>query len=213
MAAIAPLDLMQHQASTSDAPCHARSWKGAIAATYSPFQNACSGQHVLRAMRRSHDGRLLNNCAYVQGGHSFFCVYDASTGEVMSCPENSSGWAFCSFIVDRTEQPERAWAFCSAWDRANHTVNGQNASMTCAANESGWGCGGCNLAQRNKPGPGCSVGAWSSEDLVNWEGPFPAVTLPGNVTVPNVAVTMIPRSSRAAAAAQTGLPPHQVNIC
>eukprot|EP00035_Acanthoeca_spectabilis_P017171 m.358893 g.358893 ORF g.358893 m.358893 type:complete len:307 (+) comp16621_c0_seq1:421-1341(+) len=59
------------------------------------------------------------------------------------------------------------------------------------------------------PGPGCSVGSWSSTDLVNWDGPRPAVTLPGNKTVPNVGVTMIPPASRSAAAAQTGLPPHQ----
>eukprot|EP00040_Diaphanoeca_grandis_P017868 m.93929 g.93929 ORF g.93929 m.93929 type:complete len:428 (+) comp26661_c0_seq1:139-1422(+) len=140
------------------------------------------------------------------GAHSFFCVNDAITGERVSCPESSSGWAFCSAIIDRTATPERAWVFCSAWDRANHTINGQNHSMVCGT--SPWGCGGCALAMEGT-GPGCSVGSWSSDDLQTWDGPHPAVTLPGNVTVPNVGVSMIPVSSRQQVAAQTGLPMHQ----
>mmetsp|Transcript_29461 Transcript_29461/g.77236 ORF Transcript_29461/g.77236 Transcript_29461/m.77236 type:complete len:435 (+) Transcript_29461:67-1371(+) len=143
------------------------------------------------------------------GAHSFFCVYDATSGETVACPKSSSGWAFCSSIVDRTAAPPRAWVFCSAWDRANHTVNGQNHSMVCGVNQSGWGCGGCAFAELGLPGPGCSVGAWSSTDMVSWDGPHPAVTLPGNITVPNVAVTMIPSEARKSVALQTGLPQHQ----
>lgn len=55
------------------------------------------------------------------GSHSFFCVMDGRTGEEVSCPPSSSGHAFCSSIVDHTGPTERAWVFCSAWDRANQT--------------------------------------------------------------------------------------------
>eukprot|EP00041_Stephanoeca_diplocostata_P020354 m.453638 g.453638 ORF g.453638 m.453638 type:complete len:426 (-) comp21553_c0_seq1:403-1680(-) len=145
-----------------------------------------------------------------QGVHSYFCVYDAVSGEMVACPQSSSGWAFFSSIVDRTEKPDRVWVFGSAWDRANHTGNGQNSSMVCNGTAPGnWGCGSCALARSGRPDVSCSVGAWSSEDLVHWDGPFPAVTLAGNITVPNVAVAMIPPAARQSAAQQTGLPAHQ----
>ena len=57
-----------------------------------------------------------------QGSHSFFCIYDALTGDKVVCPESSSKFAFCSAIVDHTVPSDQTlWVFCSAWDRANHT--------------------------------------------------------------------------------------------
>ena len=128
-----------------------------------------------------------------QGGHSGFCVYDAETGEVVSCPDSSSAFAFCSAVVDRSAAPQKLWVFCSAWDRANHSY--------CA--DSAWGCGACADAQHGR-GHGCVVASWSTEDLGTWDGPHPALTLPMNQTVPNVGVSMV-----AAAAAVPGLPMHQ----
>ena len=119
------------------------------------------------------------------GAHSFFCVMDGKTGEEISCPPSSTAHAFCSAIVDHTGPgPETAWVFCSAWDRANQT--------TCTTPM--WGCGACALARSNQSE--CYVGAWSSTDLRTWTGPSKIITLPAPVTVPNVAVSMIPPRSK-----------------
>ena len=130
------------------------------------------------------------------GSHSFFCIMDGSTGEEISCPPTSTAHAFCSAIVDHTGAgPETAWVFCSAWDRANFT--------TCPTPM--WGCGACALARSNTSE--CYVGAWSSADLRTWTGPSKILTLPAPVTVPNVAVSMIPPSSQPNL--PSSLPKHQ----
>lgn len=118
-------------------------------------------------------------------GHSYFCVYDISTGEEMSCPAGSSGYAFQSSIVDDARGV--VWVFGSAWDRA------QSSAPDCKP----WGCGAC--AQGH-----CNVSVMSSTDAIHWEGPFVAVSLPANVTVPNVAVGFRPPANPPA-----GLPSHQ----
>lgn len=118
--------------------------------------------------------------------HSFFCVMNADTGAVVSCPNSSTGFAFQSAVSDN--QRGRVWVFGSAWDRA------QSSAPNCKP----WGCGAC--AQGH-----CYVGAWSSTDLMTWDGPHPAVTLPENVTVPNVGVGFLPSGSPP----PPGLPPHQ----
>ena len=130
-----------------------------------------------------------------QGVHSGFCVFDARSGEVVpgSCPDSSSGFAFCSAIVDHTAPPQKLWVFCSAWDRANRTYCTPGA----------WGCGPCADALHGK-GRGCYVGSWMTEDLHTWDGPHPAVTLPLNQTVPNVGASMVVSS-----APVPGLPKHQ----
>ena len=130
------------------------------------------------------------------GAHSLFCIFDATTGEKVTCPESSAAYAFCSAIVDYTTPPHRLWVFCSAWDRANHTYCGPGAS---------WGCGACGDAERGV-GPGCHVAAWSSEDLVTWSKPVAAITLPLNQTVPNVGASMVPH---AAATVLPNVPKHQ----
>ena len=135
------------------------------------------------------------------GAHSFFCVFDGLTGEKLTCPESSSGHAFCSAIVqpaDSTASPARnetLWVFCSAWDRANHTE----------CQTPGWGCGACA-----NPDGGCYVGSWScSADSVEECGDgwtfTHALTLPGKVTVPNVGVGLVPHQ----ASATGDLPQHQ----
>lgn len=119
-----------------------------------------------------------------QGAHSFFCVYDAATGEAVACPESSSAFAFCSAVVDHTAPPQRLWVFCSAWDRANHSYCGPQPPT------GSWGCGACADAMRGLGG-GCVVASWSTEDLQTWSGPTKALTLPLNETVPNVGVSMV----------------------
>jgi hypothetical protein len=131
-------------------------------------------------MMQSIMGRPANGS---QGVHSLFCVYNATSGAQVVCPDSSSGFAFCSAVVDRTGPPERLWVFCSAWDRANHSYCPDPGS---------WGCGACADAQRGV-GDGCYVGAWSTEDLESWSGPHRALTLPLNQTVPNVGVSMVTR--------------------
>ena len=137
-----------------------------------------------------------------QGAHSYFCVYDAETGEKVSCPASSSAFAFCSAIVDHSAPPQKLWVFCSAWDRANKTYCGNETTA-------GWGCGACTEARRGKGG-GCYVASWSTEDLKTWDGPRAAVTLPitdgqPGQTVPNVAASMVPAS----APPIHGVPKHQ----
>jgi hypothetical protein len=111
------------------------------------------------------------------GPHSFFCVNDMLTGEIISCPNASSGFAFCSAIVDHSvPSDEVAWVFCSAWDRAN------SHSPGCQP----WGCGACAEGK-------CYVAAFSSRDLTSWDGPQVAVALPPNITVPNVGVGWVSR--------------------
>ena len=127
------------------------------------------------------------------GVHSGFCVFDARSGEEVSCPDSSSAFAFCSAIVDHTALPQKLWVFCSAWDRANRTY----------CENSAWGCGACSDAHHGK-GSGCYVGSWSTDDLVTWDGPHRAVTLPMNQTVPNVGTSMVVASSMA-----PGWPKHQ----
>jgi len=129
------------------------------------------------------------------GSHSFFCVMDGRTGEEVSCPPSSSGHAFCSSIVDHTGPTERAWVFCSAWDRANQT----------SCRDPLWGCGACGLSRSNESD--CYVAAWSSTDLRSWTSSA-ILTLPRPLTVPNVAVSMIPPSSRDRPL-PSGLPSHQ----
>jgi len=80
------------------------------------------------------------------------------------------------------------WVFASAWDRPNNKEPG------CAP----WGCGAC--AQGH-----CYVAAWSSSDLMAWDGPHVAVQLAPNKTVPNVGVGFVP----AAAPPVPGVPRHQ----
>jgi hypothetical protein len=159
-----------------------------------------------------------------EGSHSFFCVYDALTGEKIVCPESSSRYAFCSAIVDHTVPAEQQlWVFCSAWDRANHSYCPQppppppparggvfaTAEQRARSSTVGWGCGACSDAQRHT-GPGCHVGAWSTTDLKSWTGPAKAVTLPLPATVPNVGATMVPRSS---SHFPPNLPGHQACEC
>ena len=128
--------------------------------------------------------------------HSFFCIFDGVTGEKLTCPNSSSGHAFCSAIVDNTPgRNETAWVFCSAWDRANST----------SCEHPGWGCGACA-----NPAGGCYVGTWScsGNTLTDADcGPWSftqALTLPGTVTVPNVGVGLVPRAS-----SPPNLPVHQ----
>jgi hypothetical protein len=80
------------------------------------------------------------------------------------------------------------WVFASAWDRPNSHEPG------CAP----WGCGACARGR-------CFVAAWSSVDLVSWDGPRVAVQLPPNKTVPNVGVGFVPAS----APRVPGVPRHQ----
>jgi hypothetical protein len=129
------------------------------------------------------------------GSHSFFCVMDGRTGEEVSCPASSAGHAFCSSIVDHTGDTEQAWVFCSAWDRANQT----------SCKDPLWGCGACGLSRTNESD--CYVGAWSSDDLHQWTF-SKIITLPRPLTVPNVAVSMIPPRSRDRPL-PSGLPQHQ----
>lgn len=137
---------------------------------------------------QSHAGRFAPDGA----PHSYFCVHDAGTGEAVTCPPTSSGFAFFEAIVDHTVPDDQVvWVFGSAWDRANSSVPG------CKP----WGCGAC--AQGH-----CYVGAWSSRDLVTWEGPAAAVVLPPNVTVPNVGTTMVSRPGNSPPL-PPGLPAHQ----
>ena len=96
------------------------------------------------------------------GAHSYFCVFDGATGEEITCPPSSSGHAACSGIVDRST--DRAYVFCSAWDRANHT-----SCPTPAKGSFSWGCGACS-----RPGE-CYVGAWWSDDMRSWHGPSMAI--------------------------------------
>ncbi len=119
-------------------------------------------------------------------GHSFFCILDALSGERISCPNSSSGFAFQSAISDAATGT--VWVFGSAWDRA------QSKAPDCKP----WGCGAC--AQGS-----CYVGVWSSSDLKSWVGPEVAVQLPGGLTVPNVGVGLVPASAELPA----GLPRHQ----
>ena len=89
-----------------------------------------------------------------KGVHSGFCIYDARTGETVSCPDSSKSFAFCSAIVDHTAPPQRLWVFCSAWDRANRPPGHS------------YGLGACDDAKRGVgTGTGCFVASWSTEDL------------------------------------------------
>lgn len=133
------------------------------------------------------------------GTHSLFCVYDVATGRVVSCPDSSSAFAFCSAVVDRSAPPERLWVFCSAWDRANHTY--------CHANSS-WGCGACADARRGD-GDGCFVASWSTEDLRTWHGPSRVLTLPLPHTVPNVGVSTVTAGAFGRGGEGGGVPGHQ----
>ena len=137
---------------------------------------------------------------YPGGAHSFFCVFEGTTGEALSCPQSSSGHAFCSAIVapaDPTTSPptnETIWVFCSAWDRANSTE----------CEHPGWGCGACA-----DPGGGCYVATFSCaadsvENCGEWQFTR-ALTLPGTATVPNVGVGLVPRNTPPAG----DLPQHQ----
>ena len=117
--------------------------------------------------------------------HGFFCILDGVTGEELVCPASSSGHAFCSAVVDAAPgRAETMWVFCSAWDRANHACDLPAA----------WGCGAC--ADPWASG-GCYVGAWAcdGDDVAAcaWDASFAkALTLPGNETVPNVGVGLVP---------------------
>lgn len=123
---------------------------------------------------------------YDGGSHSFFCIFDMLTGEKLNCPLSSVAHAFCSAMVDSSSpQGETLWVFCSAWDRANKT--------SCST--PGWGCGACA-----NPAGGCYVGSFrcSSDDLRECGDSWnftKALPLPGKVTVPNVAVAMVPRTA------------------
>jgi hypothetical protein len=132
------------------------------------------------------------------GAHSYFCIYDLATGERLNCPLASLGHAFCSALVDAASVPgtETLWVFCSAWDRANHT--------SCA--KPGWGCGACA-----DPAGGCYVGSFACSapdvrDCGNSWNFTKALTLPGHVTVPNVAVGLVPHGANPP---NTSLPRHQ----
>lgn len=129
-----------------------------------------------------------------QKPHAFFCIFDGVTGERVACPPSSSGHAFCSAIVDASPgRAETLWVFCSAWDRASHD---------CPT--PGWGCGACSDPWASG---GCYIGAWScaSYDVAACQWGFSrALTLPGNMTVPNVGVGLVPQGHGAAS-----LPPHQ----
>jgi hypothetical protein len=79
--------------------------------------------------------------------HSFFCVMHAATGDEVSCPASSSGYAFQSAVTDDARGV--VWVFGSAWDRA------QSSQPDCKP----WGRGACAEGH-------CNVSAWSSSDLV-----------------------------------------------
>jgi len=153
------------------------------------------------------------------GAHSFFCIFDAETGEKVSCPESSSGFMMCSAIVQR-KQPgeERLWVYCPAWDRANTT----SCANPGGGLEPHWGCGACA-----EPGK-CFVGSWWTDDLLTWHGPAQAIppslvqSLNGTSCIPhgspnstgaqpyctppsNVAVSLVPPT----APVLPGLPKHQ----
>lgn len=165
---------------------HAGAWTGSSLESSPLFYN---GQLLLM---QSKMGRFAPDNL----PHSYFCVYDGLTGEELSCPPSSSGHAFCSAIVDAT--PGRAqtlWTFCSAWDRA---------TKNCS-NPGPWGCGACGNPAASG---GCYVGAWSCDAarVADCEWTFAkAITLPGNETVPNVGVGVVPATAQTPAA----LPPHQ----
>lgn len=153
------------------------------------------------------------------GAHSFFCVFDAESGEKISCPESSSGFMMCSAIVQRQKPgKERLYVYCPAWDRAN---------LTSCPNPGGglephWGCGACA-----EPGQ-CYIGSWWTDDLHQWHGPAKAIppslmaTLNGTSCIKhgppnstgaqpyctppsNVAVSLVPPT----ALVPPGLPRHQ----
>jgi len=130
-------------------------------------------------------------------GHGFWCLFDGVTGEELVCPPSSSGHAFCSAVVDATPgREETMFVFCSAWDRANHD---------CPTPQ--WGCGACSDPWASG---GCYVGAWAcaGDDVAAcaWDASFnKALVLPGNETVPNVGVGLVP----AGAGAVGALGPHQ----
>jgi len=70
-----------------------------------------------------------------------------------------------AFVLTTTHN--HRYVFCSAWDRANHSC--PEYARTVAAGNFTWGCGGCSTANE------CYVGAWVSNDMWTWVGPFEAV--------------------------------------
>lgn len=114
--------------------------------------------------------------------HSFFCIIDMATGDKISCPNASSGFAFQSAVT--ALDGSRVWVFGTAQDRCTHCPGG------------GWGCGPCDASQNN-----CYVGAWSGNVTPSgewtWEGPFKALETPRDkngvsVNIPNVGVGPVP---------------------
>lgn len=129
--------------------------------------------------------------------HSYFCVVDSFDGSKINCPNNSVGYAFFSAIVDHVGPVETLWVFGSNWDRA------QSHRPGCAP----WGCGSCAAVASGNQSAQCLVGAWKSTDLLTFEGPINILALPTNITVPNVGVSMVNRSSSIPPPAN--LPDHQ----
>lgn len=122
--------------------------------------------------------------------NSYFCVVDMLTGDQLSCPNASAGFAFSSAVT--SVDGSTVWVFGSARNRCSSCPN--------------FGCGPCDVATGK-----CFIGAWSSTgpsspggDWV-WNGPFHALDLPPNVTAYNVGVGVVP----AGAPVPPGLPPNQ----
>lgn len=116
--------------------------------------------------------------------HSYFCVHDMYTGDVLSCPNASSGFAFFSAVTDFNHTV--VWVFGSAQDRCT-------SGPGCKP----FGCGPCDDASGK-----CYIGAWSSTGPAIpggewvWDGPFEALHLPPNVWVPNVGVGVVPAGTQ-----------------
>ena len=154
----------------------------------------------------------------IGAAHSFFCVFDGTTGQNVSCPESSSDHFFFSAIVDHTrgEENQTVWVFGSAWNRANRTAavspgargpadlpdsaevgvraTAERRSRSSPVGWGSWGSGPCDDASRGV-GPGCHVGAWSSRDMKTWQF-SKAVTFPVPQTTANPGASIIPISSQ-----------------
>ena len=175
-------------ASVAAAVSPGRDYSGAAAASV-PFPNyrheGVWSSHQLTSSPIWFKNKLYLVSSRIGHAHSFFCVFDGATGQNISCPESSYDHFFFSSIVDHTrgEENQTVWVFGSAWNRANRTSHGGS-----------WGSGPCEDASRGV-GPGCYVGAWSSQDMTTWQF-SEAVTFPVPQTTANPGASMVPISSQ-----------------